>query len=113
MPNGAAVASRRKFAERGRAGAIRLRREGSVGDVYIRDHAVVDVAADRGDTRLVELDWRRLLPFVDLEGELLDRRERIDLMHGHIVVGEDHMAASADHGDKRQERFVPLIDERL
>ena len=34
-------------------------------------------------------------------------------MHGHIVVGEDHMAASADHGDKRQERFVPLIDERL
>jgi len=113
MPYGGAIGAIRHMVEFGAALFVGRDCPRRVRDIDECHHVVVDVAADGGDARLVEHDRRRFLALFDFVFELLDLRERIDLMHRRVVVREHHMTALADRHHQRHEHLVALVDHRF
>ena len=80
-----------------------------IRDIDIGDHVIVNVAADGGNASLGKMNAGRCTAMLKRELELLDRRERIDLMHGAIIVREFDASIAGQQSDERHEGFGALI----
>ena len=110
MPDANRVISLGQIGQLGNAVATGMRDMWRVGHVQVRDHMVVDVAADSNDAELVELQRRGALARCEHELELPGRRKRIGVMPRVVAVVEDHFVAGPEDLDVRNERFVLLVD---
>lgn len=96
------------------AGAARVVREGvvrRVGHDDVRDHVVVDVAAERHDARRVEHDWWVDLAAIQRQLEFLRGRERVDLVAHEVAVRERDGRADRHDQDRRCEPLADLVHD--
>jgi len=101
------------------AAAHNIRRPGSlciraaevrrIGDQQIRQHFVVNVAAESDHSGLIELHRRVRLAVVQGQLEALGRGERVDLVTHGIAVRERHRGADRDDQQVRSEGSIHLV----
>ena len=83
---------------------------GGIGHVHVGEHPVMDVAAEHYDPRLVEDHRGRRGACIEGELELLGGRERVDMVAGIVLVGEEHRRGGLDHLDEGDVLPVDLVD---
>src|SRR5579883_1372265 len=111
MPRVQRILTRVQVAQGHESRAVRLAVVGRVDDEQPRQHAVVDLAPEHDDARLVEYHrWRRLAR-IELQHEDLRGGEGIDRMADVVAVREVDRRAGLDHAHPRYEPTMDLIDD--
>ena len=112
MPHGGDIAADADSRQDSLTGGIGDFGPGRVRDMDIGGHVVVDIAADRRRTRLVEDDGLGPLAGILQQLERANRCERVDMVANGVVVVEDDGTPGADRHHRRHEGLVALIDRR-
>ena len=89
-----------RIGERGDTLGVGARSPGAIGDDDKGAHLVVNIAAERDDSRLVEMDRARLVLGEQLELEPFRRRAGVNVMLGRIEIRKGYIRADRDNGQE-------------